>query len=182
MALSACGSESSSTPSETTAAVTKKDGGASTAGDRAPSASRAGQKQSAKQGVDNSIQEYGKEVSGSDLAAAAASLHAFLDARADRAWAAACEQLSAGMAEQIVQQLGSSAAGKADCASVLANLTAAVPDSGLREAAVADVSAFRVDGEHGFILYRGADGGYFMPMAREGNRWKVAAISASFLP
>lgn len=133
-------------------------------------------------GGDNSIQESGDEASSSEFAEAAATLHGFLDARAARAWAAACKRLAPGVAEQLVPEVGSAGGGKTSCAAVLASLTVGVPSSALREAAVADVGALRVDGDHGFILFRGVDGhSFFMPMIREGGQWKVAAIAASLL-
>jgi hypothetical protein len=126
---------------------------------------------------DNSIQEAGKEASGAAFAEAAATLHAFLDARAARAWAVACQQMS----PVVVSELGSTG-GKSTCAAALSRLSAGVPEVALRQAAVADVGALRADGDHGFILFRGAGGrSFFMPMTREGGHWKVASVTASLL-
>lgn len=129
---------------------------------------------------DNSVQESGEEASSDDLAEAAATLHAFLDARAARAWKVACAQMSSAVVEELVSQLGSSTGKQAGCAGVLYSLTAAVPDGALRKSAAADVGALRVEGDHGFILFRGPGGQkFFMPMVQEGGHWKVAAVAAS---
>jgi hypothetical protein len=141
-----------------------------------------GVKQFEVKGGDNSIQESGDEASSSEFAEAAATLHAFLDARAARAWKVACEQMSPAVAKQLVSELGSAGGKQADCAEVVASLTAGVPAAALRQAAVADVGALRVEDDHGFIIFRGTGGEtFFMPMVREGDHWKVAAIAASLL-
>lgn len=129
---------------------------------------------------DNSVQESGEEASGGEFAEAAAALHAFLDARAARAWKVACAQMSAAVVQELVGQLGSAAGKSAGCPEVLYRLTAAVPDGALHKAAIADVGALRVEGDRGFILFRGPGGQkFFMPMVREGGHWKVAAVAAS---
>jgi hypothetical protein len=192
LGISACGSGSSETTSGTTAA-TGNGAGASeevseqkrpAGSEKKHESSGSGAEQFESKGGDNSIQKFGSEVRGAELDETAAVLHAFLDARAARDWAAACERLSAVVAEQLVAQLGAAQGNggdsEPDCATVLAKLVDAVPNAGLREAAVADIGAFRAEGDHGFLLFHGADGGaYFMPMAREDGRWKVAAVAAS---
>ena len=132
-------------------------------------------------GGDNSIQESGSEGSGSEFDQAAAALHGYLDARAAGEWGGACSFITAGLITSM-RQLATGERGKATCAKLLASLSSTVPPPILREAAVADVGALRVDGDSAFLLFHGAGGvDYFMPMAREGDKWKVAAISASAL-
>jgi hypothetical protein len=135
-------------------------------------------------GGDNSIQEFGGEASSSEFEQAAATLHAFLDARAARAWQAACGYLASSVGEQLEQQFGEeSGGGPKGCAGILSALTAGVSSRSLREAAVADVAALRAEGNQGFLLFEGVRGAtYFMPMNREDGRWRVAAIAASALP
>ncbi len=131
-------------------------------------------------GGDNSIQEYGAEPSGAEFEAAAAVLHEYLDARAARAWAAACERLSPAIAGELAQQLGAAQGEQPECASVLAELSAGVPAAALREAAAVDAAALRVEGNSGFLLLRDSRGDpYFIPMFRDDGGWKVAAIAAS---
>lgn len=132
-------------------------------------------------GGDNSIQESGSEGSGSELNQAAVALHGYLDARAAGEWGRACSFVTAGLITSM-SQLAAGEGGKATCAKLLASLSSSAPPATLREAAVADVGALRVDGDFAFLLFHGAGGtDYFMPMARVSGVWKVAAISASAL-
>lgn len=178
LGLSACGSDSSNSESTTRGTTAAK------VPPRPQADSGGGSTQFERKGGDNSIQEYGSEASGSEFAEAAKVLHAYLDARAVGDWRAACERLASRMTEELVRQLGTGQGGKGtDCGEVLAGLTAAVPRAALRQAAVADVGALRVEGESGFLLFRGAQGeDFFIPMAREDGIWKVAAVAASPLP
>lgn len=143
-----------------------------------------GPRQFVQKGGDNSIQEFGSEAGSSDFAAATTALHAYLDARAAHAWAASCEYLVAGAAEQLAQlsAAGGGQGKQPSCAEVLAGLSAGVPDAALREAAQADAAALRTEGGRAFLIFKGAGGTYFMPMAHEGGAWKVAAIAPSALP
>lgn len=142
-----------------------------------------GSKQYETRGGDNSIQEFGAETSGSEFAAAAKVMHEYLDARAERAWAAACRRLSPMIAEELVQNVGSApGGGRPSCAATLAGLSAALPPAVLRKAAAADVGAVRIEGDRAFVIFHGSPGNYFMPLLREGGIWKVTAIAASPLP
>jgi hypothetical protein len=133
-------------------------------------------------GGDNSIQRYGGEVSAAEFTAAAAALHAYLDARAARAWAAACSYMRAGLTSQLAAMSGGGGK-KMPCAKVLAALSAGLPPQALREAAVADAGALRANGQTGFLLFKGAhETDYFMPMAREDGEWKVGALAPSAMP
>jgi hypothetical protein len=133
-------------------------------------------------GADNSIQESGAEAGASELSAAAVALHGYLDARAEADWAKACSYLAAALTTQLAQLTarGSGDEKAPSCTTLIAGISSGIPPSALREAAQADVGAFRVEGQRGFLLFHGSpDGDYFMPMARESGSWKVAAIAAS---
>jgi len=136
-------------------------------------------------GGDNSIQESGSEGSPSELRDAAATLHRYLDARAAGEWAEACASMAKGLTTSLSQLTAGAGGGKGkapSCAKLLAGLSAGLPPSALHEATVAEVGALRTEGTHGFLLFHGAHGDdYFMPMAREGGEWKVAAIAPSLL-
>jgi hypothetical protein len=133
------------------------------------------------QGGDNSIQESGSEAGNSEFVQAAAALHGYLDARAFGRWAEACAYLAPAVVTQLGQLAGSSK--KIPCTKLLASLSAGLPPGALREAAVADVGTLRVDGDSAFLLFHGAHAvDYFVPMARDGDEWKVAAIAPSALP
>lgn len=144
-------------------------------------------------GGDNSIQEFGGEGGGSELAQAAAALHGFLDARATGDWKRACANMAAGVTKSLEQLAGAahSLPGKKGknapkhigCPQLLAAMSTGMPAYVKRDLAKADVGALRVEGERAFLLFRGAHHtNYFMPMAREAGKWKVAAIAASALP
>jgi hypothetical protein len=133
-------------------------------------------------GGDNSIQEFGGESSGSEFDEAATALHNYLDARAQRAWSAACRYLAAGVTKELIAEL-SGGEGPTSCGELLASLSADLPQAVLQEAAVADVGSLRVEDEHGFLLFHVADqADYFIPMAREGGHWRVAAFAPSVVP
>jgi hypothetical protein len=130
-------------------------------------------------GGDNSVQEFGAEADETEFEDAAAALHAFLDARAEDDWATTCEYLST----DVLQSFETFAAGSEQlrgkgCPQLLASVSGPATEEARREAAIADVGALRVDGDRGFLLYRGADDiPYAIPMAREEGRWKVAALA-----
>lgn len=144
-------------------------------------------------GGDNSIQEFGGEASGSELSQAAAALHGFLDARATGDWKRACANMAAGITKSLEQfagaahslpgKKGKNAPKHIGCPQLLAAMSTGMPAYVKKELAKADVGALRVEGERAFLLFRGAHHtNYFMPMAKEAGKWKVAAIAASALP
>lgn len=141
--------------------------------------SRGGSAQFIVKGGDNSVQEFGAEASESELQAAAGALHAFLDARAERNWAAACTYLSTET-KQGFAQLGTSAK-PASCPTSLAALSGKVPSATLREAAIADVVSLRAEGNRGFLLYRGAPKGtlYAISMTKDQGSWRVASLAGT---
>jgi hypothetical protein len=139
-----------------------------------------GSEQFTSPGGDNSVQEYGSEAKGEEFQAAASALHHLLDARAERNWAAACRYLSSP-AKQGLAALGAKVPelkGRG-CAIQLGALTGSISNQKLREAAIANVASVRVQGDHGVVIYRGAQGQVeAVTMAREGGEWKVASLSA----
>jgi hypothetical protein len=131
---------------------------------------------------DNSIQESGKEGTPAETQAAAAVLHAYLDARVAHRWADACFYLSAGYAATIEAFAGRFAKGKGvkSCPEVLAALATGSSQQALVATARADVGALRLEGDHGFVLYRGVGGAaYAMPMVMEGGAWKVGSLEGA---
>jgi hypothetical protein len=131
---------------------------------------------------DNSIQESGKEGSPSETQAAAAVLHAYLDARVAHRWSDACFYLSAGFAATIEAFAERYAKGKGvkSCPEVLEALATGSTQQALEETAHADVGALRIEGDHGFVLYRGPGGeAYAMPMVLEGGAWKVGSLEGA---
>jgi hypothetical protein len=141
-----------------------------------------GAAQLASKGGDDSIQESGKEGSPAETQAAAAVLHAYLDARVERRWADACFYLSAGFAATIEAFAERYAKDKklTSCPKALGALAAGSSQEALVASARADVGALRIEGDHGFVLYRGPGGEpYAMPMALEGGAWKVGSLEGT---
>jgi hypothetical protein len=133
-------------------------------------------------GGDNSIQEFGDE-GESELQEVAEIVHDFYVARAEEDWQAACALLTKSSAEQL-QELVSQAPELKDagCAKALAAFTRPLPAAVDREVTTVDAGSFRREGEQGFLIYYGAGHAvYAMPLSREGDTWKVAALSGTTL-
>ncbi len=139
-----------------------------------------GSKQFIVKGGDNSVQEFGSEADTSELDEAATALHNFLDARAERNWAAACTYMSQTLIESL-ETLAAHTKELKGCAEILGKLTNPAAMGNLRtEAAQADVGSLRIEGERAFIIYTGTDKAILaMPMANEGGTWKVASLAGT---
>jgi hypothetical protein len=138
-----------------------------------------GSRQFKVKGGDNSIQEFGEEADASELAAAAAALHNFLDARAEGNWAAACDYMAKATVESF-EKLAAQAKepGDTSCGATLEKLiNPAARQSMKAEAEKADVGSLRIEDERAFLIYTGTEGTVLaMPMANEGGNWKVAGL------
>jgi hypothetical protein len=134
-------------------------------------------------GGDNSVQEFGSEADTSELDRAATTLHGFLDARAAGNWAAACSYMSKTIVESFEKLATQSKQSQnTSCAEILGKLTnPAAKQELLAEAAKADVGSLRIEGERAFVIYTGTDRKTFlaMPMAKEGDSWKVASLAGT---
>jgi hypothetical protein len=141
-----------------------------------------GSQQFRVKGGDNSVQEFGEEADTSDFDAAAATVHNFLDARAEGNWAAACEYMSQGLVASF-EKLGAQAQQieNPSCAGVLQKLiNPDAKDLMIEEAAQADVRSLRLEGEQAFAIYTGPDGTVFsMPMTNEDGEWKVNSLTGT---
>jgi hypothetical protein len=136
-------------------------------------------------GGDNSIQESGVEASAAEREEAAAAFHAYLDLRAARRWAAACEYMAASLIVTLerVIELAPRDPKPQGCGAVLAAMSRSAPQKLLEELAEVDVGSLRVNGQKGFLLYHGPRGkDYVMVVAREADGWKVAALDGTILP
>lgn len=138
-------------------------------------------------GGDNSIQRFGSEAQGGEVDQAVAALQTYLNARVAGSWGRMCAQLSIQARAAIAAYGGASPAlaGKSgmSCAKVASSLLPPPPAAAAREVTVVETAAFRVHGNRGFLLFRGAGGTrYFIRMAHEGGSWKLAAPAPSQLP
>jgi hypothetical protein len=141
-----------------------------------------GSKQFVVKGGDNSVQEFGEEADTSELDAAAAALHNFLDARAEGNWAATCEYLSKSTIDslehlsEIANRKGHSS-GPKGCGEILDALQRDPTQEVKDEAKQADVASLRVEDGQAFIVYRGLNKAIVgMSMKKEGGDWKVASL------
>lgn len=141
-----------------------------------------GSRQFKVEGGDNSVQEFGEEADTSELAAAAAALHNFLDARAEGNWAAACDYMSKATVESF-EKLAAQAKepGDTSCGAILEKLINPAAEQSMKaEAEKADVGSLRTEDERAFLIYTGAEGAVLaMPMADEGGDWKVASLAGT---
>jgi hypothetical protein len=151
--------------------------------DKAHHDSGSGSSQFRQKGGDNSVPDYGYEASASEREEAAQPLHAYLDSVAAHRWPAACAYVSRGVIAELEQlsQLAKQQTQVESCPEFLAALNGEGSQSALATAAAqTDVASLRVDGDRGFVIYRGAKGqGYAMPMAREQGVWRVAALAGT---
>jgi hypothetical protein len=134
-------------------------------------------------GGDNSVQTFGVESPSADRVEAAAVLQSFLDARAQGQWPQACSYLSSALREQL-EALGKQTkqASLGDCPAMLGALSTRVAPTALHDAAEIQVISMRVEGSHAFLIYKDSeDTPLSMPVSREGDAWKVAALDGSAL-
>lgn len=140
-----------------------------------------GSAQFKNKGGDNSVQEFGKEASGTEFDQAAAAVHGFFDARVAGDWNAACSYLAADVAKSL-QQLAGRSKELADggCPETLEAISDGVPASTFKQAAKADIGSLRVEGDQAFVIYVGENRTVFaIPMKDEDGAWKVASLAGS---
>ncbi len=135
-------------------------------------------------GGDNSIQNFGDEADASEREAAEANVTAYLEARAKGDWAKSCENLAAGAIKPLEQLAQSSPQLKGKgCAAIIGALSAQLPASSRANPLTQGIASLRIEGDQGFALFHGPHGtDYFIPLAKEGDQWKVAALAASEFP
>jgi hypothetical protein len=154
--------------------------------DPVPSQPRGGAHEFEQKGGDNSIPRYGSEADASEIEAAAAVLHDYLDARVAGEWSEVCSTFAAELRSAVRGFGGESSAivnAKAkSCAETMGKLLTPLPAAFAKDAA-AEVAALRVQGDHGFLLFHGLQGvDYLVRMVREGGSWKLEAPAPSELP
>lgn len=183
LALTACGSTSSSGSSTTTGArpgaqqPARASGPAEGAGPGSgPSARevrRAGRAAPfLEPDRDNSIPTFGAESSGRRRQAAEAALHSYLTARAAGAWATACKGLAASVRKQ-TEELG----GREGCAAAYRRLSGAQPGT-RADPLTGPLLALRVKGRRGFALWIGPHRQkYVASLILEGGRWRIAELA-----
>jgi hypothetical protein len=128
------------------------------------------------------VQEYGVEADESSRREAAIALQAYLNARAEEDWGAACSLLAQRPTEQLEELSGD----KAGCAEVLAETDKEA--SSLPGSEITEVLSFRGEGEirgdPSYLIFTGPPGKtlFSMPMYLQGGAWKVGLAQPSELP
>lgn len=204
LGLGACGGGGGSTSSS----VTATQGGSSTGTATTPSADAGGnpaaksassqgsaQSESAsrapvgaaksfvKPGTDNSIPDFGSEAPTSDRSRAEAALRAYLAARAQGDWSAACSGLAASVRKQV--QAFAAASKAKGCAPLYKAFSSGTPAAARANPLRGPLAALRIKGKGGFALFYGPKGPsekYVMPMAAEGGAWKVTQLAPIAYP
>ena len=123
------------------------------------------------------VLEFGAEGSDAELAQAEETVREFLIVRSEGNWKAACAQLSASMVGKLEHLAGSSTSLRdTSCPSFLETFVR-LPKSERNETTVSD-GGLRQQGAKGYLVYYGTGQViYAMPLDRDGDAWKVAAIS-----
>jgi hypothetical protein len=187
--LAACGGGDKGTTESTMAGGTTTSGAIAQEGSRQAGNGSAGHRTSGSgnsasfkvPGGDNGIQEFGKEVAGSDLRQANEAVAALFRAVKSGDWSEVCGQYLSRQNVEAFKKLAemSPHIEGASCPEVLGRLNSAsenptAPKNG--------VGAIRVEGDLGFGLYRGTDGkGYAISMKKEDGRWKLNALRPTSL-
>jgi hypothetical protein len=132
--------------------------------------------------TDSALLDFGEEGSADELEEAEEAVHGFFGARSKEDWPTACAQLSQAMLAKI-EHLATSATDLADrsCPSFLGAFTS-LSNQERRDSTVVESGGLRQQGDHGFLIYYGADEiVYAMPLTREGETWKLASLSSKQL-
>jgi hypothetical protein len=169
-----------------TAATTQESTAPASAGEQgsAGSSADAGSASFRTPGGDNSIQSFGEEAAAAEVDAATTALAGYLQARAENDWAGQCAHLAKATVAPLEQLISRSPqSGGNGCAAVLSKLMAGTPASARANTLTNGIASLRLEGARGFELYHGADGiDYFVPMVKEGGKWKVGALAPSEFP
>jgi hypothetical protein len=136
-------------------------------------------------GGDNSIPRFGHESQRDEFTQAEAALRTYLNARTSGEWGRMCAQLSneARAALENYASEGPTASNAKSCGEVAASIFPPLSSGVAHRATVVEAASLRVDGDQGVLLFRGAGGvDYFIRLANEKGRWKLAAPAPSELP
>jgi hypothetical protein len=140
-------------------------------------------------GADNSVQEYGVEADESSRREAAITLQAYLNARAEEDWGAACAYLAQRPIEQL-QRVQSAAAKQGTklngCPPTLALLKEGEGQLS-EQAQITEVLSLRgggdISGDPSYLIYTAPPARtlFSMPMYSQGGAWKVGLARAAEL-
>lgn len=130
-------------------------------------------------GGDNSIQTFGGEADAADRQAASRVLEAFMTARGEHDWEAACAELNTEAFEPLEKLI----APGSGCVGTLAAVFKRLEPSAWANTMNGPIAALRQGGERAFALYHGTGGtDYFIQMSGKGDEWSVGALEPTALP
>jgi hypothetical protein len=130
-------------------------------------------------GGDDSVQTFGKEAGPTQSAEAAQTVKGFFQGRADGRWADACYYLSSEMIGMLTQGAGEDAG----CISLLRSFSRNIPRRALKRATRVRVGSVRIDGDRGFVVYKGAGGKWYaVLLSKENGEWKLGALAGALIP
>jgi hypothetical protein len=122
--------------------------------------------------------DFGKEGSEAELEEADETVSAFLAARAKEDWAGTCAPLSKQLVDKL-ERLATGSTGLEDtsCPAFLEAFVVLTPQD-KKEGAEIEGGSLRHEGAKGYLIYNGSgEVVCAMPLDREGDEWRVAAIS-----
>jgi hypothetical protein len=174
--LAACGSDSG----DSTATAPAAGETTATAGEQGSG----GSAEFRTPGGDNSIQSFGEEADAGEIDAATAVLGDYLRARSKGDLAGQCASLAHSTLAPLEELASRSPQfGKGGCTAILATLSVGAPNSTPDNTMSAGIASLRVEGDRAFALYHGPKGvDYFVPMVKEGGKWKVGALEPTEFP
>jgi hypothetical protein len=132
--------------------------------------------------TDSAILDFGAEAGEAELEEGTEAVKTFLTARAGGEWPVACGRLSRAMLAKI-EHLAISTTELEDksCPSFLGTFTRLSAQE-REDSASMDAGSLRRRGAKGYLIYFGANETvYAMPLSREDNAWKMAALSPELL-
>ena len=131
-----------------------------------------------------SVGGFGEPAGPEDRDAAATTVQRFLRGLADGDSATACSLMSASTLEnlEVFVEGAASKSLKLPCTKLVEAVRSQIQAKRLTQADRIQVTAVRIEGERGFVVYRDAGGTESaFPVVREGSAWKVAAIAGRSL-
>ncbi|HEU4735591.1 MAG TPA: hypothetical protein VFS48_01010 [Solirubrobacterales bacterium] len=131
----------------------------------------------------NGLLDFGEEAAETERDEATEAVEAFLTARAEADWAAACAQLSRSLLTKI-ERLARTATELEDtsCPSFLGTFSRLSAEEREDSPTVETGGSLRQRGAKAHLVYYGADEMvYAMPLSREGDAWKMDALAPKLL-
>jgi len=132
-------------------------------------------------GGEKSIEEFGREATGSERTSIKNAFTGYLEALADEDYQTACFYLASGV-QQSLRQIIVKRLKDDGCARILPRVLSPSAPAFAREQAEGEIAKIRAEDDRGFVVFR-APGAklHQMTMVSEGGDWKVANLGSSVL-